>query len=148
MTALTFSHVAISCKDPLTVEQFYTRHFGFKRARVIAPGKDQIVFIKAGDTYLELFRATRENTVPPATGSGPEYPGWRHIAFKVDDVDAKLATIGDEARITLGPANFDDFIPGWRTVWVADPEGNIVEISQGYRDQEIPPSMLPVDSTT
>jgi len=139
MSALTFSHVAISCKDPLIVEQFYTRHFGFKRARVVPLGEDQIVFIKAGDVYLELFRATRETTVPPATGTGPEYPTWRHIAFTVDDIDAKLATIGDEARITLGPVNFDDFIRGWRTVWIADPEGNIVEISQGYSDQENPP---------
>jgi len=139
MTALTFSHVAISCQDPLSIERFYSRHFGFKRARVVPLGKDQIVFIKAGDVYLELFRATSEVGVPLATGSGPEYPGWRHIAFMVDDVDAKLASMGDEARITLGPVNFDDFIRGWRTVWVADPEGNIVEISQGYRDQESPP---------
>jgi glyoxylase I family protein len=139
MNALTFSHVAISCKDPLIVEQFYTRHFGFKRARVVPLGEGQIVFIKAGDVYLELFRATTEATVPPATGTGPEYPGWRHIAFMVDDVDVKLAAMGDAARITLGPVNFDDFIRGWRTVWIADPEGNIVEISQGYSDQENPP---------
>jgi glyoxylase I family protein len=139
MNALTFSHVAISCKDPLIVEQFYTRHFGFKRARVVPLGEDQIVFIKVGDVYLELFRATTEATVPLATGTGPEYPGWRHIAFMVDDIDAKLAAMGDAARITLGPVNFDDFIRGWRTVWIADPEGNIVEISQGYSDQENPP---------
>ena len=30
--------------------------------------------------------------------------------------------------------DFDAFIPGWRTVWVADPDGNIVEISQGFKD--------------
>ena len=34
---------------------------------------------------------------------------------------------------------FEDFIPGWRTVWVADPDGNIVEISQGFVDQDHPP---------
>jgi glyoxylase I family protein len=32
--------------------------------------------------------------------------------------------------------DFDDFIQGWRAVWVADPDGNIIEISQGYVDQE------------
>lgn len=145
MTAPTFSHVALSCKDPLNVERFYTQHFGFKRARVVPLGEDQIVFIKAGSVYLELFRATQEAPLPAATGSGPEYPAWRHIAFQVDDVDSKLAAMGNEARITLGPASFDDFIHGWRTAWIADPEGNIVEISQGYRDQENPP---PVDFTS
>jgi glyoxylase I family protein len=121
------------------VERFYTTHFRFKRARVIPLGEQQIVFIKSGDMYLELFRAEGAAPAPPAGGDGPHYPGWRHIAFQVDDVDAKLVEMGDEAKMTLGPLNFDGFIPGWRTVWLADPEGNIVEISQGYVDQENPP---------
>jgi glyoxylase I family protein len=139
MSALTFSHVAISCKDPLATERFYSKYFGFKRARVIPLGTDQIVFIKSGDTYLELFRAKERAPIPPAGQDGPWHPGWRHIAFQVDNVDAKLAEMDEDARITLGPMDFDAFIPGWRTVWVADPDGNIVEISQGYVDQENPP---------
>ncbi len=141
MTALTFSHVALSCKDPLAIERFYTKHFGFKRARVIPLGGDQIVFIKSGDTYLELFRAKEQTPIPPAGQDGPWYPGWRHIAFKVDNVEAKLAEMGNDVKITLGPLDFDAFIPGWRTVWIADPEGNIAEISQGYVDQENPPQL-------
>jgi glyoxylase I family protein len=65
----------------------------------------------------------------------------RHLAFKVDDVDAKLAEMGADAKITLGPLNFDDYIPGWRTVWIADPDGRIVEISQGFVDQDNPPPL-------
>ena len=139
MPALTFSHVAISCKDPLATERFYSKYFGFKRARVIPLGTDQIIFIKSGDTYLELFRAKEQAPIPPAVQDGPWYPGWRHIAFQVDNVDAKLAEMGEDARITLGPLDFDAFIPGWRTVWVTDPNDIIVEISQGYVDQENPP---------
>jgi glyoxylase I family protein len=141
MTALRFSHIAISCKDPIATERFYTRYFGFKRARVIPAGEEQIVFIKSGNMYLELFQAREKAPIPPASQDGPWYPGWRHIAFQVDDVDARLAEMGDDAKITLGPLDFDAFIPGWRTVWVADPDGNIVEISQGYVDQENPPPL-------
>jgi glyoxylase I family protein len=130
--------MALSCHDPQAVERFYTKHFGFARARVIPLGDDQIVFIKSGDIYLELFRAEGQAPAPPANGDGTHHPGWRHIAFQVDDVDAALAAMGHEARITLGPLDFDAVIPGWRTVWVADPEGNVVEISQGYRDEENP----------
>jgi glyoxylase I family protein len=137
-----FHHFALTCSDPIAVEAFYTRHFGFTRARVIPLGNQQIVFIKSDNVYLELFQKDEEAPVSPPAGDGPHYPGWRHIAFKVDDVDAKLAEMGDEARITLGPLDFNDFIPGWRTVWVADPEGRIVEISQGYIDQENPPPLL------
>jgi glyoxylase I family protein len=136
MTALAFHHVAISCKDPVVTERFYLQHFGFRRARVIPLGNDQqIVFLRNGNTYLELFKAEGNAPAPVATQDGPHYAGWRHIAFIVDDVDATLAAMGNDARVTLGPLSFDAFIPGWRTVWVADPDGNIVEISQGYKDQ-------------
>ncbi|MBF0317859.1 MAG: VOC family protein, partial [Nitrospirae bacterium] len=52
----------------------------------------------------------------------------------VDSVDNKLKEMGSAAEITLGPLNFDDFIKGWRSVWLKDPEGNIVELSEGYKD--------------
>lgn len=133
--ATTFSHVALSCGDPIATERFYTKHFGFTRARVIPLGAQQIVFLKSGSVYLELFSAEGTPPAPPAVADGPHHAGFRHIAFTVDNVDAAIAAMGADAKITLGPLSFDDFIPGWRTVWVADPDGNIVEISQGYTDQ-------------
>ena len=130
-------HMGLECRDLAATEGFYTRHFGFRRARFVALGDDNaIVFLRSGDFYLELFRATSTSPAPAAEGAGPEYPGWRHLAFQVDDVDAALAAMGDDARVTAGPMGFDAFIPGWKTVWVADPDGNIVEISQGYRDED------------
>jgi len=141
MTPLWFAHIAVSCKDPLAVERFYTQHFGFKRARVVPVGDDQIVYIKSGSLCFELFRAEGDRPVPPADKDGPHYAGFRHVAFQVDNVDAKLAEMGSDAKITLGPLGFDAFIPGWRTVWLADPEGNIVEVSQGYVDQDNPPAL-------
>jgi glyoxylase I family protein len=133
--------MGLACRDPLRLEAFYTRHFGFERARVILLGAEQIVFIRCGNAYLELFQAKGDAPAPAAEGAGPEYPAWRHLAFTVYDVDAKLHEMGTDARVTLGPISFDDFIPGWRTVWVADPEGNIIEISQGYVDQDRPPPL-------
>jgi glyoxylase I family protein len=133
--------MAMSCQDPIATEKFYTKHFGFKRSRVAPIEGGQIVFIKLGDMYLELFQANGNTPVPPAKNDGPTYPAWRHLGFQVDDVDAKLIQMGEDAKITLGPLNFDDFIPGWRTVWISDPDGNIVEISQGYIDQQNPPPL-------
>jgi len=135
-----FHHVGFVCRDPHKVEQWYVKHFGFKRARVAAPGPNQVLFLKRDDCYLEVFRATKDSPLPPPEGAGPEYPGWRHLAFKVDNIDELLVQMGPEARVTLGPLDFGEVIPGWRTVWVADPEGNIVEISQGYVDEEQPPT--------
>lgn len=138
---MRFAHVALSCADPLATEKWYTTHFGFTRARVIPLGEEQIVFLKLGSVYLELFQAKGEAPLSPAQNDGPAYPALRHIAFQVEDVDAALAALGEDAKVTLGPFGFDAFIPGWRTVWVADPDGNIVEISQGFTDQENPPAL-------
>jgi len=128
-------HLAVACQDPAEMERFYSKYFGFKPARVIPIDKGEIVFLRCGEMRIEFFQAKEKAPVAPAGGDGPWYPGFRHMSFKVDDVDAKLAEMGKDAVITLGPFSFDAVIPGWRTVWVSDPEGNIVEISQGYTDQ-------------
>ena len=135
-----FHHMGVVCADMAATERFYSTHFGFRRARVIPlGGGDEIIFLKSGAVYLELFRAKEANPAPAATGTGPDHPGWRHLAFKVDDVDVTLAAMGADARITAGPMGFDAFITGWKSAWVADPDGNIVEISQGYVDEGNPP---------
>jgi glyoxylase I family protein len=147
MTLQIFSQVALTCQDIIATEKFYTKHFGFRRARVakLADG-NEIVFIKMGDSafYFELFQATEPLPVPPPVNDGPQYPSVRHLAFKVESVDAKLTQMGDDAKITLGPLNFDDYIPGWRTVWIADPDGRIVEISQGFVDEDNPNPLRPI----
>jgi glyoxylase I family protein len=139
MTA--FHHVGIACKDMAVIEKFYCKYFGFKRARVVPLGETEIIFIGNGGYYLELFQAKEESPVPPQKEDGQWYPGWRHIAFSVDSVDDKIAELGDDANVTLGPFGFDDWLKGWRGAWLADPEGNIIEIAQGYIDQDNPPPL-------
>jgi glyoxylase I family protein len=143
MTLLKVSQMAISCKDQVETEKFYTKYFGFKRARVAPIGNnEEIIFLKLGDMYLELFQGKGETPVPAVNQDGPTYPAWRHFGFQVDNVDAKLAEMGKDAKITLGPLNFDSYISGWRSVWISDPNGNIIEISQGYVDQDNPPPLV------
>ena len=84
--------------------------------------------------YLELFKSEKESPCPEATNDGHTFPGFRHLAFKVNDVDEKLKSIPN-ADITLGPIDFDAWIPVWRTVWIKDPDGRIIEISQCFTDE-------------
>lgn len=131
-----FAHMGLNCKDMAVTEEFYCKHFGFSRARMIPLGDDQIVFIKSGDVYLELFKAKGDSPETPYTNDGPQYQGFRHISFLVEDVDSTLKSIGEAAEVTLGPLAFDDFIQGWKSAWIKDPDGRIIEISQGYRDKD------------
>ena len=131
-----WSHVGLNCQDQKQTEEFYTRWFGFTRARTVPVPGGEIVFLRNADAYLELFPADPKG-VTAGQGDGPATPGTvRHLAFQTDDVDAFLQRLGDQAQITLGPLAFDEFICGWRTVWLRDPDGAIVEVSQGYVDQD------------
>jgi glyoxylase I family protein len=136
MASTSFAHVGLNCRDMTVTERFYARHFGFRRVRAVPLGNTQIVFLRAGDTALELFQAEGESLEPAFDKDGPAYPGIRHIAFQVDNVDRKLKELEGSAKVTLGPMSFDNFIQGWRSAWIQDPDGRIVEISQGYRDAE------------
>jgi glyoxylase I family protein len=141
MAEARLAHIALVCDDPLTVERWYTDHFGFRRTRVYDPGPGQVVMIGNGEIELEIFRAEIPRPDGPPREAGPMYPGWRHIAFTVDNLDAALAELGDTAAVTLGPLDLDTYIPGMRVAWVADPGGNVVELSQGYVDEANPPSL-------
>jgi glyoxylase I family protein len=136
-TTLRWSHVALNCADQTVTEEFYRRWFGFERARVVSLGDSEIVFLRHGDVYLELF-ASKEPTPVVVTADGPPHCGIaRHLAFQTDDLDAFLARVGDDIPVSLGPLHFDAFIEGWQSVWLTDPDGVIVEVSQGYRDADI-----------
>jgi len=135
MTELSFHHVALTCDSVARTERFYCDNLGFtrKRAFQIGEGKE-IVYIGNGSIYLELFPKEAERPIPVSDRDGPAYPSLRHIAFKVMDVDAAIAAMRDRPEISLGPLTFDSFIPGWKSVWIKDPDGNLVELSEGYRD--------------
>ncbi|MEV7027955.1 VOC family protein [Kitasatospora sp. NPDC093558] len=137
---MNWSHVALNCASVPVTEEFYTRWFGFERANAFVLGNVQIVFIRLGEAYLELFGPADGSPRPPGgpalpSADGPQQRGTaRHIAFQTDDVDAVLARMGDAARVTLGPLDFAEYIEGWRSVWLTDPDGVVVEVSQGYKD--------------
>jgi glyoxylase I family protein len=133
---LRWAHVALNCRDQRVTEHFYIRWFGFRRVRVVDGGDGtRVVFLRLGAVCLELF-GTNTNSAFDARDDGPSNPGAvRHIAFQVDDVDAFLASAG-ELDVSLGPLTFYDYIPRWKTVWLRDPDGVVVEVSQGYVDQD------------
>jgi glyoxylase I family protein len=133
---LVWSHVALNCRNQTTTEVFYCRWLGFRRVRTVDLGDSKIIFLRSDHVLLELFAAEGKNTVEPTADGPPQSGVIRHLAFQTDDVDRFLAELDGQVAVTLGPVDFHDFIPGWRTVWLPDPDGVIVEVSQGYRDQE------------
>ena len=132
---IRWSHVALNCRDQAATEAFYQRLFGFRRARVVPLDTGEIVFLRQGEVYLELFPSTAPSRVRGAA-DGPQDPGiTRHLAFQTDDLDRFLAAAAG-VPVSLGPLSFDEVINGWRSVWLTDPDGLVVEVSEGYRDDD------------
>lgn len=141
MSGRPMHHIGLNCADPIAIERWYAKHFGFERKRVYLPGPDQVVVIGNGGVAFELFPTKDAAATTRGEADGPTSPGVRHVAFLVDDLDAKLAELGDDAKITLGPLDMSQFIEGMRVAWITDPEGNIVELNQGYTDEKSPPPL-------
>jgi predicted enzyme related to lactoylglutathione lyase len=57
-------------------------------------------------------------------------PGWGHLAFAVDDVQAARAAVLDDGGASVGEVVTLVTADGRRVTWcyVSDPEGNIVEL--------------------
>ena len=76
----SLSHISLTCDDPIAVERYYTKHFGFRRARVVDMGQGaQVVFLRGAGTVLELFHGVRPNPLPPAQDDGYPWSGVRNI---------------------------------------------------------------------
>ena len=137
LPGVAFLHVAINASDPERTEQFYKTHFGFKRVRVYAPGPNQVVILKQGALRLELFKSEGEAPCFAKGNAGPRWPAWRHLAFQVDSVDRWLDRLHG-IPIDSGPRDTqpfpDDPTRKGRVVWITDPDGNVIELNEGYED--------------
>ncbi len=142
MNNICFSHVALNCNDPIKIEQFYCKHFGFKRSRVYEPGPDQVVMIKLGDCYVELYSAQGKPPLPAPEKDGYAFAGVRHFCLSVSDLDGLLKQIAQDADLSLGPLDMSQYVTGMKVAWIKDPEGNVVELNQGYQDQLNPPEIV------
>jgi len=130
-----FNHIALNCSDLAAQEAFYTKHFGFKRSRTFHKGEpNEFFMLKLGSMRLELFPTDREKTVAMQGGEQPI--GFKHLAFDVPKLEPILEALVAEGIEPDPIIELPDLAPGFRIVFFRDPEGNILELMEGYRDEE------------
>ena len=81
-------HIAIICADYERSKKFYTEILGLKILREVYREKRQSWKLDLGieeEYVIELFSFPN----PPQRPSRPEACGLRHLAFGIDDVEAK-----------------------------------------------------------
>jgi catechol 2,3-dioxygenase-like lactoylglutathione lyase family enzyme len=97
------------------------------------------VTLKAGDHQLELL----EYRAPPSPIDAPmpqNALGSHHVAFHVDDIDARVRELEAKGVRFLSEVNVVDegVLAGWRWVYFTDPDGITLELVEvAYtRDEE------------
>lgn len=136
MTAV--QHFGMNCINRIEQERFYTKHLGFRRARVFNAGTPtEVAMLRLGDMCLELFPTPAGTT---ARG-GEQTVGFKHLAFEVDDIETKIRELQADGVKTDPIIDCSSLIPNMRICFFNDPEGNILEIMEGWKDQDSPPEL-------
>ena len=121
-------HIAIIGTDYQKTKEFYVDKLGFGiLSEYNRPEKNDIIInVKQGNLVLEIF--IKEDAPLRPKMPNPEYSGLRHLAFKVEDVEAVLKKF-DELDIPHEELRYDDF-DNRKMAFFFDPDGLPLEIHE------------------
>ncbi len=119
-------HVGIIVSNLDRSRAFYGA-LGFESQSEFDDGTKTLAFLRGPSLRLELF--SYRETPPHSPAEGGRFLGFRHLAFRVDDVDTALASLVEAG---FAPADTPvREVPGLaRLAFVHDPDGLEVEIMQ------------------
>ncbi|MDX2230150.1 MAG: VOC family protein [Leptolyngbyaceae cyanobacterium bins.349] len=118
-------HIAIICSDYDRSRHFYVNLLGFPviRETYRAARNSYKLDLQVGESaQIELFSFPD----PPTRVNSPEACGLRHLAFKVNDLDAAIADLYRKG-IATEPIRLDEFT-GKRFTFFQDPDGLPLEL--------------------
>lgn len=122
----TIHHIAVIGSDYEKAKQFYVDLLGFEvlRENYRKERDDWKLDLKLGNCELELF-VVRD---APPRPSYPEACGMRHLAFKVENIEAAVQEL--EAKGISCEALRRDEFTGERMTFFFDPDGLPLEIHE------------------
>ena len=121
-------HIAIIGTNYNKTKEFYVDKLGFEViSEYNRPEKNDIILnVRQGNLVLEIF--IKEDAPLRPRIPNPEHSGLRHLAFKVDDVEAVLKKF-DELGIPHEELRYDDF-DNKKMAFFFDPDGLPLEIHE------------------
>lgn len=121
-------HIAIIGTNYSKTKEFYVDKLGFEViSEYNRPEKNDIILnVRQGNLILEIF--IKEDAPLRPKMPNPEHSGLRHLAFKVDDVEAVLKKF-DKLDIPHEELRYDDF-DNKKMAFFFDPDGLPLEIHE------------------
>ena len=147
VTIQRLRHVAMVVEDLELMIAFYTSVFGlqviqryetaaeeFRRGVDLPEARAKAAHLQVPNSpvQIEMFQYA-DSPQPDARRSRADVPGYRHMAFVVDDLDqacVRLRELGIEFFSDPISLRLPDSSGSVRFVYFTDPEGNIVELNE------------------
>ena len=119
-------HVAIIVSDYEKSREFYVEKLGLPiiRENYREDREDYKLDLQVGDIELEIFGVKN----PPQRVTNPEACGLRHLAFKVDDIEAAVKWL-NEKGIETEPIRWDSYTEK-RMTFFRDPDDLPLELHE------------------
>lgn len=126
MNLQTIHHIAIIARDYQATKDFYVNKLGFVviRENFRPERNDYKLDLQLGTIELEVFGIA----AAPPRPSYPEAAGLRHLAFKVDNIEATVAEL-HALGIETEPLRWDTFT-NKRMTFFHDPDGLPLELHE------------------
>lgn len=126
MNLTTIHHIAIIVSDYALSKDFYVNKLGFSIIceNYRSERNDRKLDLQCGNIELEIFGVSN----PLARVSNQEACGLRHLAFKVDDVEATVKEL-EALGIPCEPIRTDEFT-GKKMTFFKDPDGLPLELHE------------------
>jgi catechol 2,3-dioxygenase-like lactoylglutathione lyase family enzyme len=127
---IRLSHIALYCDDIHAMETFYTETLALRRVRVFNEGKDDEFFILGRDAFrIELFKKRYEIRADRAS--------LKHFAVEIPSMDNLIALLNEKRIPVEKLIDYSDEYEVFKVCFVKDPEGNVIEFMEGYRDAQL-----------
>jgi glyoxylase I family protein len=123
----SIEHIAVPAANPAALRDWYVRVLG---ARSIWDNGQTppVCLIALGGAWLEIYAAG----APLAERGNNKLAGWRHVALRVDSLDAA------QAELSRRGVKFEEAIRpaagGGRVLFFADGEGNLLHLVERPAD--------------
>lgn len=130
----SIDHIVITCRDLAATIDFYTKALGMRLETFGEPPKPQRKALRFGDQKFNLHQSGDGN-VTDIYARTPT-PGSLDLcliaAVPLDDVIAHLKAQG--VPIELGPVKRTGARWPIRSIYLRDPDNNLIEIAEQWRD--------------
>jgi len=124
---ISVEHIAVPAVNPFALKNWYERALGARE--VFNNGQTPLTcLISLGSVWLEIYQAD----APPAGRGNNKLAGFRHLALRVDSLDAAKAEL--EKRGVKFSGEVRPAAGGGKVLFFEDAEGNLLHFVERPAD--------------